>query len=385
MLCRIADNENFSSKSIRVTWDKLAGINKAYPAMGYRKDGTAVVFCGVRQIPKPAEEKQEQGEQTVILDNPTEAAAEPEMIQQLAIWDPVAKDGRKPAIQFIEQQQFDEEFSGRVLLFKKRYTLSDENQPFGLRWFLPEFIRQKALLTQVAAAILAISVIGLAIPLFFQLVVDKVLVHEGRNTLIVLSVGVTVLLIFNALLEYIENYFLLFATNRIDIRLATKTFAKLLSLPVDFYEKIASGVLIKHMQQTEKIRGFLSGSLFFSALELISLFVFLPFLMFYSVRLTLIVLLFTALMAVVIGVLIKPFQRRLEELYLAEGNRQGMLVETIHGIRTVKSLALEPTQQRKWNDTAAYAITRYFRVAQISMTARTISHFLEKMMFVSII
>ena len=153
-----------------------------------------------------------------------------------------------------------------------------------------------------------------------------------------------VMLLFNGALEYLENYFLLFATNRIDIRLATRTFAKLLSLPVDFYERISSGVLIKHMQQTEKIRSFLSGSLFFSALELLSLVVFLPFLLFYSVKLTIVVLAFTLAMALVIAALIKPFQIRLEELYLAEGKRQGMLVETIHGIRTVKSLALEPSQ-----------------------------------------
>ena len=98
--------------------------------------------------------------------------------------------------------------------------------------------------------------------------------------------------------------------------LFSRTFAKLLSLPVDFYERIASGVLIKHMQQTEKIRSFLSGSLFFSALELLSLVVFLPFLLFYSVKLTFVVLAFTLAMALVIAVLIKPFQIRLEELYL---------------------------------------------------------------------
>ena len=268
---------------------------------------------------------------------------------------------------------------------KRVYKLADEEQPFGLRWFIPEFYRQRALLSQVALAILSISLIGLAIPIFFQLVVDKVLVHESYNTLTVLGFGVMVMLLFNAALEYLENYFLLFATNRIDIRLATRTFAKLLSLPVDFYERISSGVLIKHMQQTEKIRSFLSGSLFFSVLELLSLVVFLPFLLIYSVKLTIVVLAFTLMMALVIAALIKPFQVRLEELYLAEGKRQGMLVETIHGIRTVKSLALEPSQQRKWNDTAAYAITRYFRVAKISMTARTLSNFLEKAMFVAVI
>jgi ATP-binding cassette subfamily B protein len=105
----------------------------------------------------------------------------------------------------------------------------------------------------------------------------------------------------------------------------------------------------------------------------------------YSVKLTLVVLGFAALMALIIAFLIKPFQRRLQELYMAEGKRQGMLVETIHGIKTVKSLALEPAQKRKWNDTAAFAISRYFNVGKISLTAKTFSQLLEKLMVVAII
>ena len=393
LLGKIADDLEFSTRKIRVDWDKLPKIGAAYPCMAFKKDGTAAVFCGVREKPVPKPEPKaeltENGEPAVQIETPEDRKKqqekEPETIRELAVWDPVSKNGQKPKITFIDRQAYEETYSGLVMLFKKRYSLLEENQPFGLRWFIPEFYRQRVLLAQVASAILAMSLIGLAIPIFFQLVVDKVLVHESLNTLTVLGIGVSVMLLFNAMLEFIENYFLLFATNRIDIRLATRTFAKLLSLPVDFYERISSGVLIKHMQQTEKIRSFLSGSLFFSALELLSLVVFLPFLLFYSVKLTLVVLAFTFAMALVIAALIKPFQTRLEELYMAEGKRQGMLVETIHGIRTVKSLALEPTQQRKWNDTAAYAITRYFRVAKISMTARTLSNLLEKAMFVAVI
>lgn len=392
LIRKMADDLEFATKTVKLSWKKLAGLGAAYPAMAFKKDGSAIVLCGVREVPveKPAvpELPGNVGEPEITIETPEEqnkAPEEPELKQQLAIWDPVARNGRKPQMEFVEEEYFNNELSGEVLLLKKRYSLLEENQPFGLRWFIPEFFRQRVLLGQVAVAIISMSLIGLAIPIFFQLVVDKVLVHESYNTLTVLGFGVMVMLLFNGALEYLENYFLLFATNRIDIRLATRTFAKLLSLPVDFYERISSGVLIKHMQQTEKIRSFLSGSLFFSALELLSLVVFLPFLLFYSVKLTIVVLAFTLAMALVIAALIKPFQIRLEELYLAEGKRQGMLVETIHGIRTVKSLALEPSQQRKWNDTAAYAITRYFRVAKISMTARTLSNFLEKAMFVAII
>ena len=405
LLKKIADELGFKAKEVNTSWEKLAKMGPVFPCIIYKKDGTAAVACGMRAIEKKQEEVPFPSAEGIVDENiiedgqlvetsnnaevKEEATKEDKKSKdveyQLAIWDPKVVDNKRPTMTFISYEEFEQTYSTKIILLKRVYSLTDELQPFGLRWFIPEFYKQRGLLTQVAVAILAISALGMAIPLFFQLVVDKVLVHESRNTLQVLGFAVIAMLIFNMILEYTRSYFLLYATNRIDIRLATKTFAKLLSLPVDFYEKISSGVLIKHMQQTEKIRSFLSGSLFFSLLELLSLLIFLPVLLFYSVKLTLVVLGFTVAMAAVIAALIKPFQRRLEELYMAEGKRQGMLVETIHGIRTVKSLALEPTQQRKWNDTAAYAITRYFRVAKISITAKTLSGFLEKAMFVAIV
>ncbi len=120
----------------------------------------------------------------------------------------------------------------------------------------------------------------------------------------------------------------------------------MIRLPIEFFEQVPSGVLLKHMQQTEKIRGFLSGNLFFTILDMFSLLIFIPFLLLYSVKLTCVVLCFTLLMAFVIALLIKPFQRRLNALYQAEGQRQSRLVEAIHGIRTVKSLALEPLEEK---------------------------------------
>ncbi|MDO5473235.1 MAG: peptidase domain-containing ABC transporter [Akkermansia sp.] len=369
LLRKMADDLGLTTRCGKLKWSALEEREHIYPSIAIKKDGKGAVLCGMREMAAPPGQPE-------LTDPPS----------LIGVWDPVPPaQGRAPEIQWLTQEQYEEQFSGELVLCKRVFSLLDEERPFGLLWFIPEFVRQKKLLAEVATAVLAISAIGLVTPLFFQLVVDKVLVHESYTTLTVLGVAVCVALLFNALLEFLQNYLLIYATNRIDIRLATKTFRKLLNLPVDFYERISSGVLIKHMQQTEKIRQFLSGSLFFSLLELISLLVFLPVLFWYSTKLTFVVLLFTFLMALVIATLIKPFQRRLEELYQAEGRRQGMLVETIHGVRTVKSLALEPVLQRKWNDTAAFAISRYFNVAKISMTARTLSHWLERLMGVCII
>ena len=159
----------------------------------------------------------------------------------------------------------------------------------------------------------------------------------------------------------------------------------MLALPMTYFERITAGVLTKHMQQGSKIREFLTGSLFLTLLDSCALVVFLPILAWYSVKLCLIVLLFSGLLAITIGVLLGPYRKRLEALYAAEGDRQAMLVETIHGVQTVKALSMEPTQRKKWDDRSAQAVAMHYRVGKISIAATTISKLLEKLMTVSIV
>ena len=182
-----------------------------------------------------------------------------------------------------------------------------------------------------------------------------------------------------------RRYLLLYATNKVDIRVATKTFGHLLGLPVTFFEHISAGVLVKHMQQAGRIREFLTGRLFLTTLDALSLFVFIPVLALYSLKLTCVVLAFTAVIGVVVALLMGPFRRRLYDLYQAEGARQALLVETVHGMRTVKSLAMEPLQGKTWDDRCAQAVSMRFGVEKISATAQAVTGFLEKMMTLGII
>jgi ATP-binding cassette subfamily B protein len=345
----------------KMTWNTLSTMGKAFPCIWEKKDGKHAIICGYRR-----KEEGDPGE--------------------IAVLDPNGADPA-PGQRFLQlgQKEFEEQGSGRGFFVKRVWKLFDKDRPFGLLWFVPEFLKLKQIFTHIAFAVLMINVIALVMPLFFQIIVDKVLVSKSYNTLNVLVFAIIAILIFNSVMEYLRGYLLLFGTNKIDISTATKVFDKLLSLPIDFFDRIPSGVLLKHMQQTEKIRGFLSGSLFFTVLELTSLFIFIPFLLLYSVRLTCVVLAFSLAMAAVIATLIKPFQRRLQELYQAEGKRQSMLVESIHGMRTVKSLSLEPVQKEAWADSTAFAVNAYFRVGKISITAKTLSQLLEMLMNVTVI
>ncbi len=360
LILKMAKDSGMKASTRNLKWETLSRLGRAYPIMMQKKNGKYIVLCGFRP-------KDENNRNLVVVDPETRPESSG---QRFLFW---------------TKEEFEENCSGRAIMMKRVFKLTDDDQPFGLLWFMPEFIKLKGVFGQIALAVLAMTGVALAIPLFFQIIVDKVLANGTVTTLHTLMVGVCIALVFNAVMEFLRSYLLLFATNKIDINTATKTFRHLMRLPIDFFERVPSGVLLKHMQQTERIRGFLSGNLFFTILELSTLVVFIPFLLLYSVKLTCVVIFFSFLMACVIGVLIRPFQRRLHELYNAEGKRQSMLVEAIHGIRTVKSLAIEPVQEKAWNDSTAYAINAYFRVGKISMTAKTLSTFLEMLMTVTVI
>ncbi len=161
--------------------------------------------------------------------------------------------------------------------------MADWERAFDLLWFVPELLRQRRLLFDVTIAALFLYALGLATPLFFQLVIDKVLVNQSRDTLYVLGpAGITIALVFDAGSAFLRRYLLLYASNKVDIRVGPRTFGHLLSPPVGFFETAPAGVLVKHMQQTARIGEFLTGRLFPMPLDLLSLLVFVPVLLLYS-------------------------------------------------------------------------------------------------------
>jgi ATP-binding cassette subfamily B protein len=356
-LLRIAADIGLKAKADKLNWSRLMAQGGVFPLMARLVDGNMIIVVGV----KPAENG---GEDQVAVLNPTNANA---------------------AVVMVARGEFEKRWAGEVLFIKRQHKLSDPNQPFGLRWFIPEILKQKAAFRDIFIAAIAMQLLALASPIFFQLVIDKVLTHQSVTTLQVLAVGIVMALVFDATFGFLRQTLTLAASNKIDMRLTRRVFAHLLSLPIDFFETTSAGVVTRHMQQLEKIRSFLTGRLFFTALDLIALLVFVPILFSYSFKLAMIVLLVAAMIGGIVLAMVPTFQRRLNALYSAEGQRQGMLVETIHGMRTVKALAIEPSQRRIWDQRSAEAITMHFRVGQISIAGNALTDFLGKLLPVMLI
>ncbi len=357
VLLRMASEIGLKAKADKLTWSRLLAQGGVFPLMARLVSGNMVIIVGV----KPGEDG---APDHVAVLNPALANA---------------------TVIMVARAEFEQRWRGDVLFIKREHKFTDPHHPFGLRWFIPEILRQKAAFRDIFIAAIAMQILALASPIFFQLVIDKVLTHQSVTTLQVLAVGITMALVFDALFGFLRQTLTLAASNKIDMRLTRRVFGHLLSLPIDFFETTSAGVITRHMQQLEKIRNFLTGRMFFTALDVISLLVFIPILFSYSFKLTLIVLLFAAMICGVVLAMVPTFQRRLNALYTAEGQRQGMLVETIHGMRTVKALAIEPSQRRTWDQRSAEAITMHFRVGQISIAGNAVTDFLGKMLPVTLI
>lgn len=352
---RIAADIGLKARFDKLNWDTLLAQGGVFPLIARLRDGHCVIVIGVS------------------------AGG----VQQIALLNPLAEKATE--VQLFEKDAFCAQWAGEVFLLKRVYAMQEENQPFGLRWFLPEILKQKAALRDIAIAAVAMHFLGLASPIFFQLVIDKVLVHQSMSTLWVLGVGVVIALCMDSLFGYLRQILTMSATNKIDMRLTRRSFAHLLSLPIDYFETTTAGVITRHMQQVEKIRGFLTGRMFFTVLDATSLLIFLPILFTYSVKLALVALVFTLLIAGIVAALVPTFQKRLKDLYQAEGERQSMMVETIHGMRTVKALAIEPAQRRQWDQRSALAINMHFRVGTLAITGNAITDLLGKLLPVVII
>lgn len=360
---RIAADIGLKARHETLSWAALQAQQGVFPLIARLADGSCVIVVSANAGAKDG--------------TPDDGGG------QVAVLNPQAD--RPAEVLMLDRAKFCSLWHGEVYLVKRLFALPEAERKFGLRWFVPEILKQKTALRDIAIAALAMHLLALASPIFFQLVIDKVLVHQSISTLWVLGVGIVIALAFDALFGFLRQLLTLSATNKIDMRLTRRTFAHLLSLPIDYFDTTSAGVITRHMQQVEKIRAFLTGRMFFTVLDATSLLIFLPILFAYSMKLALITLAFTCLIACVVAVMVPVFQRRLNDLYNAEGARQAMMVETIHGMRTVKALAIEPAQRRQWDQRSAQSINMQFRVGKIAITGAAITDFLGKLLPVVII
>ncbi|MBI5783754.1 MAG: type I secretion system permease/ATPase [Gammaproteobacteria bacterium] len=328
-------------------WDRLAAT--PLPAIAQYKDGRYVILA--------------------------RADAERALIQ----------DPLETAPQALPREVFEASWNGKLLLFTKRAQLRPEDRRFDFTWFIPAIVKHRKLFGEVLAASFFLQLFALLTPLFFQVVIDKVLVHKALTTLHVIGFGMLAMILFETLLGGLRTYVFSHTTSRLDVTLGAELFRHLVRLPLAYFQARRVGDTVARVRELETIRQFLTGTTVTVVIDLLFTVVFIAVLFFYSGWLTLVVLATIPFYVFLSATVTPVFRARLHEKFNRGAENQSFLVETVNGIETVKAMAVEPAMQRRWDEQLAGYVQASFRTGTLGNVAGQIAAFLNKLTTVAIL
>jgi subfamily B ATP-binding cassette protein HlyB/CyaB len=270
-------------------------------------------------------------------------------------------------------------WDGRLILMTRRAALLDLSRGFDITWFLGAIHKYRRVLSEVLVASFFLQLFALVSPMFFQVVIDKVLVHRSLSTLDVLLIGLVGISAFETILGILRTYLFAHTTNRIDVELGARLFHHLMSLPIGYFQARRVGDSVARVRELENIRTFLTSSALTLAIDLFFTFVFIAVMFVYSPQLTWIVLgAFPLYIGISAGVT-PMFRRRLDEKFRRGAENQAFLVESVTGVETLKAMAVEPQMQRRWEEQLAGYVAASFRVISLGNTASQTVQFISKL------
>ena len=277
------------------------------------------------------------------------------------------------------REEFEAIWSGGLILMARRAGLTDLARRFDITWFMGAIGKYRRMLTEVLTASFFLQLFALISPLFFQVVIDKVLVHRSLSTLDVLIFGLVAIGMFEAILAALRTYLFAHTTNRIDVELGARLFRHLISLPIAYFQARRVGDSVARVRELENIRQFITGSALTLVLDLLFTFVFLAVMAYYSPLLTLVAVAAFPLYIGISAGLTPLFRRRLDEKFRRGAENQAFLVESITGIETLKAMAVEPQMQRRWEEQLAGYVASSFRVVSLNNVASEAVQFVNKL------
>jgi ATP-binding cassette, subfamily B, bacterial HlyB/CyaB len=351
-IAALAGEFGLQARPARFDWQALVTGTFAHPLILVLSNTNAVVLMGVRR-----------------------GGAE-----ELAISDPLFRDGE---IFFLGRDEFERAWRGAALAVTP-LPPSREDAKFGFSWFTKKLFAERGLIRDVVIAALAMHLIALSVPIFFQILVDKVIPNQAFATLYTITAGIFVLILFDAGFNYMRNYLLAFITRKLDHVIATDTIGHLLKLPIDFFHSNPSGVTAYKLQEANNVREFLASRLFNTFLDFMSVIIFLPVLLIYSWQLTLIVLAVSAAAFAALAIMSREFRLKLRDVNDIEGRRKAFLYEILNGVETIKTLALEPRSLLRWRRYTDEAATKTLSLDHTAARARSVVMSLERAMSVGI-
>jgi ATP-binding cassette, subfamily B, bacterial HlyB/CyaB len=351
-LIAVAREIGLDAKSVQLGFQQLPRLARSLPAILRAKDGGALILEDARSDPS-------KGAVAVIRD-------------------PSAADN---AVVAVDELHLAGVWEGEAILLKRRHGTLAEERPFGMSALLSQVVRERRLFTQIGIAAFVNTIFTVAPPFIFMIVLDRVLVNHSYSTLNVLVGAILLILLFETVLNYIRRVLTQIVTTRIDGRLNLYILDRLLRLPMEFFEQTPTGRILGKLGNVGTIRTFLTGQLFGAFLDSVPLIGLVPVMLLLDWRLALMAFALAAIIFVIVMLFMKPISRLYHKVVMAEHIKTSHLIETIYGIRTVKSLALEGRRRREWDSRVANMLAARHAFGVMTIYPQTFSLPFERLIY----
>ncbi len=296
-----------------------------------------------------------------------------------------AQDGVQAQVIKVDRSALEAMWSGELVLVTTREGVGGISRAFDVSWFIPQIVKYRRLIGEVLLVTLGLNLLGLASPLFFQNVIDKVLVHNTLDTLTILVIGFAVVSIWETLFGWLRTRLYSETSQKIDVELGAKLFRHLLKLNMAYFEVRRVGDIAMRVRQLETIREFLTNASLTVLVDPLFTIVFLVVMWFYSWQLFLIAVLAIPCYFAVAIFVTAPLRARIEEKFERGAANNALLVESIGGIQTVKASAVEPQWQDRWErQLAGYSFASQ-KVINLSNTGSQLIQLISKLNMVLIL
>src|SRR5436190_525197 len=291
----------------------------------------------------------------------------------------------EPRPTLLRRQAFEAMWTGELVLMARRGSLLHLARRFDITWFMGAIWKYRRMFTEVLIASFFLQVFALVSPLIFQVVIDKVLVHQSMSTLDVLAIGLAGIALFECVLSILRTYLFSHTTIRIDVELGARLFRHLLALPMAYFRARRAGDSVARVRELENIRNFLTSSALTLVVDLLFTTVFIAIMFMYSSVLTWVVLASLPLYAIISAGETPLFKRRLDEKFRLGAENQAFLVESLNGVETLKAMAVEPQMQRRWEEQLANYVAASMKVLQLGNVASNAIQLISKITFAAIL
>ena len=300
----------------------------------------------------------------------------------LTILDPLDTEG-KP--QVIEITEFEKLWKNTVVTLNVIRGKESIERSFNVKWFLPELWNCRYVLICAFLISIILNLLALTPIIFIQIALDKVVGYKAVSTLYVLTGGVVVALLFNAMMGFIRGYIFNYIGDKIESRISGDVFDKLLGLPLLAVQGENVGRFGRSMQSITLLRNYLVHRVFKNIFDLTAVIVYVPVLFAYNVLMGLIVIGFAVLMGVSKIIFNNIGKKTLEHLSETEDKKNSLIRQTLSGMHMLKELGEEEIQRKHWRELAANSIIVRSKNEKILSTSTEFNSFLQQSMTVVII